>query len=69
MTAGFFGGWYDHVMSRIIDVLFGLPWLVFVIALAAIAPAQVWQQLAAKQVPRAGAEGGGGDHEGASPQG
>ncbi|NJC74099.1 ABC transporter permease [Planosporangium thailandense] len=38
-SAGFFGGWYDRLVSRVIDVLLGFPWLVFVIALGAIAPA------------------------------
>jgi len=36
---GFPGGWYDKVASRIVDVLFGFPGLVFMIALGAIAPA------------------------------
>jgi peptide/nickel transport system permease protein len=45
MTAGYFGGWYDRVLSRIIDVLFGFPWLIFVIALGAIAPARFPRQL------------------------
>ncbi|GIJ48305.1 peptide ABC transporter permease [Virgisporangium aliadipatigenens] len=40
-TAGFFGGWYDRVVSRTIDVLFGFPSLIFMIALGAIAPASV----------------------------
>jgi len=38
VTAGFFGGWYDRAVTRVIDVLIGFPWLVFVIALGAIAP-------------------------------
>ncbi|MFI6763059.1 ABC transporter permease [Micromonospora sp. NPDC050417] len=45
VTAGFFGGWYDRVLSRIIDVLLGFPWLIFVIALGAIAPASFPKQL------------------------
>ena len=39
VTAGFFGGWYDRLVSRVIDVLFGFPGLVFMIALGALAPA------------------------------
>jgi len=39
VTSGFLGGWYDKVASRIVDVLFGFPGLVFMIALGAIAPA------------------------------
>jgi peptide/nickel transport system permease protein len=45
ITAGYFGGWCDRVLSRITDVLLGFPWLVFVIALGAIAPAHVPKQL------------------------
>jgi peptide/nickel transport system permease protein len=40
LTAGFFGGWYDKLASRGIDVLFGFPGLIFMIALGAIAPAR-----------------------------
>ncbi|MFK3984331.1 ABC transporter permease [Micromonospora sp. NPDC050397] len=45
ITSGYFGGWYDRVASRLIDVLLGFPWLVFVIALGAIAPARFPKQL------------------------
>jgi peptide/nickel transport system permease protein len=38
VTTGFFGGWYDRVLSRIVDVLFGFPSLVFMISLTAIVP-------------------------------
>ncbi len=38
VTTGFFGGWYDRVLSRIVDVIFGFPSLVFMIALTAIVP-------------------------------
>ena len=38
-TAGYFGGWYDHLAGRVIDVMFGFPALVFMIALGAVAPA------------------------------
>ncbi|MER7471377.1 ABC transporter permease subunit [Micromonospora sp. NPDC000018] len=34
----FYGGWYDRVVTRIIDVLLGFPWLIFVIALGTIVP-------------------------------
>ncbi|MBB5873699.1 peptide/nickel transport system permease protein [Allocatelliglobosispora scoriae] len=44
-TAGYFGGWTDRVISRVIDVLFGFPALIFMIALGAIAPASVPRQL------------------------
>jgi len=39
VTTGFFGGWYDRVASRVVDVMFGFPVLVFMIALTAIVPA------------------------------
>ncbi|MEV4757086.1 ABC transporter permease [Micromonospora sp. NPDC049559] len=45
ITAGFFGGWYDRLVTRVIDVLIGFPWLVFVIALGAIAPPALPKQL------------------------
>ena len=38
VTTGFFGGWYDRLLSRVIDVLFGFPSLVFMISLTAIVP-------------------------------
>ncbi|WP_308493216.1 ABC transporter permease [Microbacterium terrisoli] len=38
LTTGFFGGWYDRVGSRVVDVMFGFPTLVFMIALTAIVP-------------------------------
>lgn len=41
VTAGYLGGWYDRVMSRLIDVLFGFPGLIFMIALGVIAPSWI----------------------------
>lgn len=38
VTAGFFGGWYDRIIGRVVDVMFGFPVLVFLIALTAIVP-------------------------------
>jgi len=38
-TAGYFGGWFDVVASRVIDIMFGFPALIFMIAVGAIAPA------------------------------
>jgi peptide/nickel transport system permease protein len=38
VTTGFFGGWYDRVLSRVVDVIFGFPSLVFMIALSAVVP-------------------------------
>ncbi|HEY5224300.1 MAG TPA: ABC transporter permease [Microbacteriaceae bacterium] len=38
VTTGYFGSWYDRSMSRVIDVIFGFPSLVFMISLTAIVP-------------------------------
>ena len=38
LVAGYFGGWVDTVASRVIDVMFGFPSLIFMIALGAIVP-------------------------------
>jgi len=41
ITSGYFGGWYDRITSRAVDVMFGFPTLVFLIALMAIIPADL----------------------------
>jgi peptide/nickel transport system permease protein len=41
ITSGYFGGWYDRFVSRVVDVMFGFPVLVFLIALMAIVPSDV----------------------------
>lgn len=41
ITTGFFGGWYDRLLSRVVDVMFGFPVLVFMIALTAIVPSSI----------------------------
>jgi len=41
ITSGYFGGWYDRIVSRVVDVMFGFPVLVFLIALMAVIPADV----------------------------
>lgn len=38
LTSGFFGGWYDRGMSRVVDVMFGFPSLIFMISLTVIVP-------------------------------
>ena len=38
LVAGYFGGWVDTLASRVIDVMFGFPSLIFMIALGAIVP-------------------------------
>lgn len=40
ISAAYFGGWYDAVVSRLLDFLFGFPQLVFMIALGIIVPAK-----------------------------
>jgi peptide/nickel transport system permease protein len=39
ISAAYFGGWYDAVVSRLLDFLFGFPSLLFMIALGIIVPA------------------------------
>ena len=34
LVSGYFGGWVDHVLMRILDVLSAIPWLVLVIVLS-----------------------------------
>ena len=41
ISAAYFGGWYDAIVSRLLDFLFGFPQLVFMIALGIIVPAKV----------------------------
>jgi peptide/nickel transport system permease protein len=38
ISAAYFGGWYDAIVSRLLDFLFGFPQLVFMIALGIIVP-------------------------------
>lgn len=38
LLAGYFGGWIDWVIARGIDVLIGLPALIFMISIGAVAP-------------------------------
>ncbi|MHA6563647.1 ABC transporter permease, partial [Actinomyces urogenitalis] len=39
LSAGYFGGWWDVLVSRLTDVTLGFPHLVFMIAISAIIPA------------------------------
>ena len=39
LSAGYLGGWWDAVVSRLTDVALGFPHLVFMIAVSAIVPA------------------------------
>ncbi|HLI00948.1 MAG TPA: ABC transporter permease [Acidimicrobiales bacterium] len=38
ITAGFFGGWIDTIISRLMDLLLAFPSLIFMIALVAVLP-------------------------------
>ncbi|GAA3282885.1 ABC transporter permease [Dactylosporangium vinaceum] len=38
MVAGYRGGWTDRLVSRTADVMFGFPYLIFMIALGAVTP-------------------------------
>ncbi len=40
-SAGYTGGWWDTVVSRVTDVLLGFPQLIFMIAVGAVAPAAI----------------------------
>jgi peptide/nickel transport system permease protein len=40
ISAAYFGGWYDAIISRLLDFLFGFPSLLFMIALGIIVPAR-----------------------------
>lgn len=41
ITSGYFGSWYDRIVSRVVDVMFGFPLLVFLIALLAVVPSDL----------------------------
>ncbi|GHF40913.1 peptide/nickel transport system permease protein [Amycolatopsis bartoniae] len=40
-SAGYTGGWWDTVVSRVTDVLLGFPQLIFMISVGAVAPAAI----------------------------
>jgi len=42
LIAGYFGGWVDTVLMRITDIAFGIPFLPFVIIIAAFLEPSVW---------------------------
>ncbi len=42
VISGFFGGWVDVVLMRVTDVAFGIPFLPFVIVLAAFLKPSIW---------------------------
>lgn len=42
LVSGYFGGWVDVVLMRLADIAFGIPFLPFVIVLAAFLEPSVW---------------------------
>ncbi|MEF8789514.1 MAG: ABC transporter permease [Haloarculaceae archaeon] len=42
VVAGYYGGWVDEVVMRVVDVLYGLPFIPFVIVLVTVLGASVW---------------------------
>lgn len=45
LLAGYVGGWVDWLVARLVDVLIGLPALVFMIAVGAVAPSWLPREL------------------------
>ncbi|MEO3388424.1 ABC transporter permease [Mesorhizobium sp. CAU 1741] len=42
LVSGYFGGWVDMVLMRLADIAFGIPFLPFVIVLAAFLEPSIW---------------------------
>lgn len=42
IVAGYFGGWVDTILMRMADIAFGIPFLPFVIVLAAFLEPSIW---------------------------
>ena len=42
VAAGYFGGWLDAVVSRVMDLLLAFPALLFAIALISVLPREMW---------------------------
>ncbi|GAA2473087.1 ABC transporter permease [Streptomyces sp. NPDC059506] len=42
VVAGYFGGWVDAAISRIMDLLLAFPQLLFIIALVSVVPNSLW---------------------------
>lgn len=42
LVAGYYGGWVDEVIMRVVDILYGLPFIPFVIVLVTVFGATVW---------------------------
>ncbi|MFD7559098.1 ABC transporter permease [Streptomyces sp. NPDC059385] len=42
IIAGYFGGWVDAAISRVMDLLLAFPQLLFIIALISVVPSKLW---------------------------
>ena len=42
VIAGYYGGWVDEVVMRVVDILYGLPFIPFVIVLVTVLGAGMW---------------------------
>ncbi|WP_411101773.1 ABC transporter permease [Streptomyces sp. cmx-4-9] len=42
IVAGYFGGWVDAAVSRVMDLLLAFPQLLFIIALISVIPSKLW---------------------------
>lgn len=47
LLAGYFGGWVDAILMRLADVAFGIPFLPFVIVIAAFSEPSIWNTVIA----------------------
>lgn len=45
LVAGYYGGWIDETIMRVVDILYGLPFIPFVIVLATVLGPSVWNIL------------------------
>ena len=50
LMAGYFGGWVDMILMRLADVAFGIPFLPFIIVLAAFMEPNIWNVVIAMSV-------------------
>ncbi len=50
LLAGYFGGWVDMILMRLADVAFGIPFLPFIIVLAAFMEPNIWNVVIAMSV-------------------
>jgi peptide/nickel transport system permease protein len=50
LIAGYFGGWVDMILMRLADVAFGIPFLPFIIVLAAFMEPNIWNVVIAMSV-------------------